>query len=334
MKQFKSGRLPSAVAIFTCVLCGFAGAARAEHAPAVGITRIAQWKDDKKAAFTMEFDDGIANHLSIVIPELQKRKMVGTFYLNPAKAEQKILLDQWKKAPDTGAAVLGAHTMTHGGFKDLAGAEEEIGRSQEIVLDMVPGKRLRLLGFATPGVPPGRWPITGAEKAQILAEHHLIDRGDFAGHGAMFHERTADEMVGLAESALDKGGVEYLVFHSVGPGTIPTPVPLFLEFLDKLEARHDRLWITDQISAHKYEAERAGGTVRVVEAGSRKIRLTLTSQADPQLYDAPLTLVTQVPAAWAQCQVMQDARKVTVMPVNGTVQFEAMPNAGGITLEP
>ena len=317
-----------------CALCAMSGAALAEHAPAPGTTRIAQWKDDKQAAFTLEFDDGISNHLSLVIPELQKQKMVGTFFLNPGKAEQKILLDQWKSAPDTGAAVLGNHTMTHSGFKDFAGADEEFGQANEIVLGMTQGKQPRLLAFATPGVGAGRWPLSGPEKKQLIEKYHLVDRGDYAGHGAMFHERTADEMIGLADRALSKGGVEYIVFHSIGPGTIPTPVPIFMDFIDKLEAMHDRLWITDVVSANKYETERTNGAVQVMEAGERKIQLNLTSYVDPQLYDAPLTLVTQVAPGWQRCQITQGSSKTTVVPVKGTVRFDAMPNGGAITLQP
>lgn len=309
-------------------------AAFAEHAPAIGTTRIAQWKDDMQAAFCLQFDDGIPNHLSIVIPEFQKRKMVGTFFLNPGKAEQKAILDKWKEAPNTGVVVLGNHTMTHGGFKDFAGADEEFGKANEIILGMVPGKQPRLLGFATPGVGPGRWPLTGPEKKQLLEKYNLVDRGDFAGHGAMFHQRTADEMAGLADNALSKGGMEYIVFHSIGPGTIPTPVTIFMDFLDKLDAMHYRLWITDLVSAKKYETERNNGKVQVAEASSRKIQLNLTSEADPQFYDAPLTLVTQVAPGWQRCQVTQGTTKTTVLPVNGTIRFDAMPNGGSITLEP
>ena len=316
------------------ILVAAAGVARAEHAPAVGTTRIAQWRGDRQAAFTMEFDDGDVSHLCIVIPELQKRKMVGTFFLNPGKAENRALISDWREAPKTGAAVLGDHTMTHCGFKDRAGAEVEIGQAQKIVMDMVPGKQPRLLAFATPGVGAGRWPITGAEQKEILAEYNLVDRGNYAGHGAMFHQRTADEMVALADSALSKGGVEYIVFHAIGKGTIPTPVPIFMDFLDKLESRRDRLWLTDVVSAHQYAAERSSGEVRLVEADSRQIRLSLTSKVDAQFYDAPLTLVTQVAPGWLRCQVTQNAIKTTATVVNGTVRFDAMPNAGAITLDP
>src|SRR5439155_24736165 len=106
------------------------------------------------------------------------------------------------------------------------------------------------------------------------------------------------------------------------------------DFIEKLEQRHDRLWITDVVSAHQYETERNGGDVQVVEASNRMIRLKLTSKVDPQLYDAPLTLITQIPSGWQRFQVAQGSTKTIIKPLNGTVRFNAIPNAGDITLEP
>jgi hypothetical protein len=332
IKSFRTLPITLMVAL---LLIAPVGVAKAEHPTAIGTTRVAQWKDDKQAAFTMGFDDGIADQLTLVIPELQKRKMVATFYLNPGKGEYVAVKSQWEKAPETGVAVLGDHTMTHSGVKDFANAEVEIGQCDDIILGMNPaGKVPRLISFAQPGVPPGHWNITGEEYKQILAEHHLIDRGDYRGHGAMFHEKTADEMVGLADRALANGGVEYIVFHSIGPGTIPTPLPIFLEFLDKLETRHDRLWIIDHISAYKYETERNGAQVQVLGATDDKISLSLKSTADPQLFDFPLTLITQVSAKSPQYQVTQGIQKTTVTAANSAIQFDALPNGDPIVIQP
>jgi len=307
----------------------------AEHSADLGTTRIAQWKGDKQAAFTMGFDDGIADQLTLVIPELQKRKMIATFYLNPGKGEYASVKSQWEKAPETGVAVLGDHTMTHQGVKDYANAEEEIGHCADIILSMNPTGRVpRLISFAQPGVPAGHWNISIDEYKQILAEHHLIDRGDFRDHGAMFHETTADEMAALVDRALAKGGVEYIVFHSIGPGTIPTPLPLFLEFLDKLQSRMDRVWVVDHISAYKYEQERKGAAVQVVGATDAKITLNLKSSTDPQLFDYPLTLITQVSPKSTQYQVTQGAQKTTATAANGTIQFDVLPNADPIVIQP
>ena len=47
-------------------------------APTIGTTQILKWKDGKKAAFTLGFDDSAPSQLAHVVPELERRKIVGT----------------------------------------------------------------------------------------------------------------------------------------------------------------------------------------------------------------------------------------------------------------
>ena len=46
-----------------------------------GDSQVLKWKDGKKACFLLGFDDSAPSQLKNVVPELQKRKIVGTFYL-------------------------------------------------------------------------------------------------------------------------------------------------------------------------------------------------------------------------------------------------------------
>ena len=58
------------------------GTPRAEAAePADTGTQILKWKDGKKAAFMLGFDDSAPSQLENVVPELERRKIIGNFYL-------------------------------------------------------------------------------------------------------------------------------------------------------------------------------------------------------------------------------------------------------------
>src|SRR5438552_1936820 len=46
-----------------------------------GGTQVLKWKDGKKACFMIAFDDSAPSQLKNVVPELEKRKIVGNFYL-------------------------------------------------------------------------------------------------------------------------------------------------------------------------------------------------------------------------------------------------------------
>ena len=306
------------------------GPARAADAAPPGATRVAPWKDDKKAAFLLMFDDNMPSHVKNVIPELQKRNFTGTFYVNPGK--KAFWTAVWEKDIPAAGMVLANHTMNHTGAKDLAGLEEEIKQCSEAINKVTPNcKEPRLLSFGTPGVNKDMWPFSKEQLSGLLAKYHLVDRGPFMG--AVIHYKTGKDMAAVVDKAIAKGSAGYIVFHGIGGEWISIPLPDFIELLDHLVAKQDQVWVTDHISAHKYETERTSAEVRVVEATDKRITLNLSSKADAQLYDFPLTLVTQVPAAWQKCQVVQGAKKTSVAVVNGAAKFEALPGAEGITLQ-
>ena len=84
---------------------------------------------------------------------------------------------------------------------------------------------------------------------------------------------------------------------------------------------------------HQYETERSTAEVRLLETNDRGIRLELKCKADPQFYDLPLTLVTQVPADWQRASVTQGDKTIVVAVENGTIRFDAVPGDMPIQVE-
>jgi len=310
-------------------------AAQAEETAAPGATRIAKWKDDKKAAFLLMFDDSVNSHITNVVPELKKRGLVGTFYINPGAGWYKAKRDAWERAIPAEGMVYGNHTMTHAGAKDAAQLEAELAGCDAAIAKAFPAlKAPRLVSFGRPGVKKEQWLVTDDEVRQALAKRHLVERPSVGGRIAGVTQKTGEEILRLADQALEGGGVEQILFHGVGGDWLSLPLPEFLVLLDGLDARKDRLWVTDPVSAHQYETERAGAEAKALEAGGARIRVSLACKADPALYDLPLTLVTRVPEAWKQCQVTQGKTKATVAATPGEVRYDAVPGAGEITIQP
>jgi peptidoglycan/xylan/chitin deacetylase (PgdA/CDA1 family) len=312
---------------------------------AVGDTTVAKWQNDAKAVFLLMFDDSWPSHFEVAVPELVKRDMIATFYICPGKGEYKVFKDKWEKEIWKTGMVYGNHTFTHGGVRDLDHAKEEIGKANDAIYDMVPGKKPRLISYAQPGVAPGKWNITGDELKALLKENNLVDRGDFKGHGAVYHWKTAEEMLALADKAIAASDMEYLVIHGVERrAPLNTTYQDFWALnqdvlravLDGLKERRDRgdLWITDHISYHQYLTERQTAKVAATESTATKITLKLTSDADAALYDQPLTLVTTVPAMWTSVQVAQGDKKQTLTAKDGVVKFPAVPGPAPIELTP
>ena len=325
--------------ITLCIAHPFSAAHAVEKAE-LGATRVAKWKDDRTAAFLLMFDDSWPSHFQVAAPELAKRGLIGTFYVCPGKGEYEKFAVEWEEKLWKQGMVYGNHTMTHKGVKDYASAEYEIGECARIIRKISPGKAERLVSYGQPGVKAGDWNLSAEALAELLKKHNLIDRPPFSDHGAVYHLKTAPEMLALADKAIANKGMEYLVIHGVErikpdwgyQDFWPLKQEVFFQVLDGLKERSDKgeLWITDHISQHQYETERTTAKVRTIAADERLIRLELNSEADPKFYDRPLTLVTQVPATWKQARVSQGEKSTKVQVANSGIRFEALPGGGVI----
>lgn len=313
----------------------------AQTAEPVGTTRVAKWKDDRTAVFLLMFDDGWPGQMVVAIPELQKRGLTATFYMVPEKGEYKVFAAKWAEAIKGGGVVYGNHTLTHRGVKTVEIGHKEIGESARIIRELQPGKPDHLLSFAQPGVGKGEWAITKEEYVSLLKQYNLIDRPPFAGHGAVYHWKTLPEMTALIDKAVAAKGMEYLVVHGVErPGTIqdfwPLKQDILFPLLDVLKAKSDskELWVADHISQHQYETERDAATVKTLKIIPNGIQLELKATTDPKLYDLPLTLVTQVPPAWRECNISQGTTQTRATAKDGVLKFDAVPNGRPISLWP
>lgn len=298
-----------------------------------GTTRIANWKDDKQAAFMMMFDDACPTHNTNVYPELQEREMTGTYYVIPGKGEFKAHQAFWEaEAPAAANVVYGNHTMTAKAFESEDHAREMIAGCNEVILNLFPGKEPRLISFAAPG---GVKHATTKEQIEIiLEENHLVLRPPFTDHGANIHFKTGAEILQAVDKAIGSGGAQYVIFHGVGGDWLSFDKEEFVTLLDGLEERRDTVWITDHISVHKYETSKKSTQVETKEASDKKIVLTVKSDTDREMFDQPLTLVTTVPSGWTSAKVTQNDHVITVPVANGEAMFDALPINSLIELEP
>ncbi len=180
--------------------------------PSPGDTRILKWPDGKKAVFQLQFDDNSPTQLRRAIPELCRRRMVGTIYVNPANEPWKTDEESWlHPAPGIEYA---NHTYSHVGATSFAQLDDELARCGEVIARCYPERPWpRLLSFGQPGGVP--WTVTPAEVERALAEHHLINRPQFKGYPFQFQDGLG-EILALVDTALANGGMEYYVFHGVG----------------------------------------------------------------------------------------------------------------------
>src|SRR3989304_3428660 len=80
-----------------------------------GATTIAKWKDNKKGAFTLRFDDSMLSHRDHTVPNLVKRGLVGSFFINPATNRYGYGIDIWESMAGRAGLEICPHTMNHTG---------------------------------------------------------------------------------------------------------------------------------------------------------------------------------------------------------------------------
>lgn len=292
-------------------------------------TTVLKWKDGKKAVFMLAFDDSAPSQLKNVIPELEKRKLVGTFYLVTGNSLYGSIRLKWEAATKSPAVEVANHTFTHTGAADAAQLDQELANCNEVLLKLYPErKQPRLIAFGVPGGVP--WKVSKDELNQALAKHHLIQRPPF--FGPPMHYKSAEEMIAAVDKAIEKGDMGHMDFHGVGGDWLVTPVEWFTALTEKLEASRDVVWVTDTISWHKYLTERQSAEVKMLHADASGMTLELSSKADPAFYDYPLTLSTKVPASWKTCVVEQGKTQATVEARNGAIQYAAIPGGGKIEI--
>jgi peptidoglycan/xylan/chitin deacetylase (PgdA/CDA1 family) len=293
----------------------------------LGATRIARWYGGAEAALMLLFDDSMPCHLENAIPALVKRGLMGTFYVNPGAEWFQPDRERWEnEVPRTGMEYAN-HTMSHSGGSSAEEIEREIIECGEFIARFnPPSKTSPLKSYVTPGgVKEKRWPISDARLAALRKKLHLVTRPSTKGCVAGRDLNTAEEMFAQVEKALAEGSAEVVSYHGVGGGWISAARDEFEKFLDRLCAVRDRVWVAGHMPVHKYQTERDIARVEILQATGDDIRLKLTSEADPSLYDQPLTLMTSVPADWSACLVRQGEREKTVPVANGLVQYQALP---------
>jgi len=291
-----------------------------------GDTRIAKWRGDKEAAFSIHFDDSMDSQANNALPVLIERGIPGTWYINPSNNGYQNNQAVWEDSVNHGQE-LADHTMTHEGANSYTEADYEIGECARVIWDINPDNVSRLLSFCWPGATS--WDITQQERNQLLEQYNLIHRDnmdfppDYSSYTVM-NQR--------ADAALASGEWGGICFHGIGGEWLAMHTEDFVEFADYLVTLKDRMWFGGNIAVHKYIEERDTANLQILEATGAQIRISLTTSMDPTLYDYPLTLITEVP--WSEVEISHDGRTWTQSASNGELMYNVRPDRGEIVLAP
>jgi hypothetical protein len=292
-------------------------------------TTIAKWKDNKDGAFTMNFDDSMISQADVAMPAIVERGLIGTWYINPGMSRYKSRKKVWENIALKTGQDLAVHSMTHESVSTYADADWQLGENARIIWSLRPPGASRLLSFCWPGATS--WEISDEQKTKLMNKYHLIHRDSKISARTDLGVNSEVLIKSVKKAMLEKRWLS-IHFHGIGDEYLSIEKDDFIQLLDYLVTVKNRLWIAGFINVHKYIEERDSAEVTVLEADGDQIRLALTSDKDPLLYDEPLTLITKVPTHWDNCLVMQDGKIRKRKVSNGKIMYNAIPGKGEILI--
>ena len=317
--------------------------------PTVSVT---PWPQDRAAAISLSFDDGIDTHLDVVGPILKKHHLNGTFFVATGMGPFDKRKSEWKQLAAQGNE-LGNHTVHHPCL-----LPEITPHSQDYTPEMMEAEirdgaqqisqlldRQRGLTFAYPcgnmsfGKPPdevknsalflryvseyafaARAVGSGAQNPDELNVLAINDLGVTAG-------KDFPALLDLAQPAIQGHLWGVFCFHGVG-GDWLTITPEALDELTGYLERHPEIWTATFGDVLRYIQERKAAEIRLQQSDANAINLAISWPMDNKIYDVPLTLKVEIPADWKQAEATSDGKTLAAKigdRAKGTVIFVDVP---------
>lgn len=232
------------------------------------------WKG-QKAAVVLTYDDGLNTHLDQVIPALEARGLVGTFYLPANAPTLPNRLQDWRLAARRGHE-LGNHTLFHPCDATQPGMDwvpptynlaqysrrrlvDEVAVSQTL-LQSIDGHLSRTLALTcghtqdAEGSFVADLPTSISAVRAVRSEIPTPKNFDLRNVPAyLVNGERGEELIAWVKEAEAKGGILVLVFHGVGgEHGLDVSLSAHHQLLDYLKAHEDQIWTTtlQQVAHH------------------------------------------------------------------------------------
>jgi hypothetical protein len=132
---------------------------------------------------------------------------------------------------------------------------------------------------------------------------------------------TADKdsiaLLAMAEPVLRGHLWGVYCFHGVG-GDWLSITPETLDELSGYLERHPEIWTATFGDVLRYTQERRALSIQVTQSVATSLAIALQWPMDKQIYDLPLTLKVEVPAAWAEVTATGDGTRLAARIVDRT----------------
>ncbi|OGC02670.1 hypothetical protein A2V82_15815, partial [candidate division KSB1 bacterium RBG_16_48_16] len=221
---------------------------------------VCSWYGNKKAAYTIAFDDTKPNHYKISAVELAKRNMVGTFNINTQGVYD---WKPWRSLHRQGHEIA-SHSYSHPDLTTLTAMElvNEFYLSKRDIMNNIPEIQ-EVTSFTYP------YGLSNDITRQIVLQYYDSARGasglnpatiqseQFArlkGVG-VYHPFNMDSVNAKVDEAIEHNLWIIVYFHAVTyreENYTTCPYAAFINHLDFVKSHEDDLWIATQRDVVKY----------------------------------------------------------------------------------
>lgn len=289
--------------------------------------QVAKWLNGKKGAVSLTFDDGSSKQRTLIIPELNKRKLRGTFFLIKSYFDKR--WDKWENWLPVIAQghEIGSHSVTH---PPLSLRSELIVRKELIDSKVALQRYLKLkevVVFAYPGS------NSNAMNDRICAEYYLGSRS--SGHRVIsatpkslhslpsipwVSKSNAEYFNQWVDRAIKSNGWIIELCHSVnGQGWEAPALSVLVTHFDYLESKSSELWVAPMGEVIKYIILRQLATITIVSQTKNHLQLQITFKdklppASPKL---SITFVLPNKSLKSTALISDKSIPVNIIQVNG-----------------
>ena len=305
------------------LLCAFAPIIRA-NAQSV---HIAKYADNKQAALSFTFDDGLKEQYTVLFPKLKELGIKGTFCLigawmehppkNPNK--QPFTWEQAKKMALDGQEIT-SHGYNHKNVSKLTPAELrfEVQHNDTLI-------------YQHTGVFPRTYFYPGNRKSDEAVAYCSKDRvGTRTYQVSLGSKRTQEWFENYLQGVIDKGEWGVTMTHGIriGYDSFGDETRLWKMFDYALEqARSGKLWIATFHDVAAYQQERDNTTLKI-KTKKNQVVVTPKIKLNKTIFQMPLTLVLD----FQPVKTMQDGKEIPVKHDKGKFLIQIEPSKGKVII--
>ncbi len=278
--------------------------------PQVTDVYVAPWRDNKRAALSFTYDDGLMEHFTMVAPELEKRGFRGTFWIigNMVGVNDTVSPRlTWEKVREMHLRghEMSSHSWSHPHLTRLA--QDTLLR--EILMNDSAIERatgVRPVTFCYP------YNEVNGLVLKLTRNGRVGTRTFQVGHGQQNSKTTPGKLTAWLRDVLDHGEWGVTMTHAITRGYDKWYHPEVLwNFYDEVKAREDSIWVATFREVAAYQGER-DNTLLKVTRGKRTLTVKPVFCADRALFREPLTLVFSLPSDAGEVSVCQGSRQLSV----------------------